>query len=91
MTIAIVTLSREGQIVIPKEIRDKLHWETGQELIIKMTESGILLESKPAQKKLRLEDLRGFLKYNGPPISTEALCQPVDYTMDWDESEQHSR
>lgn len=91
MTIAIVTLSREGQIVIPKEIRDKLHWETGQELIIKMTESGVLLKSKPAQKKLRLEDLRGFLKYDGPPISTEALCQPVDYTRDWDESEQHRR
>ncbi len=91
MTIATVTLSREGQIVIPKEIRDKLHWGAGQELIINVTESGVLLRSKPAERKLRLEDLRGFMKYDGPPVSTERLCRPVEYTGNWDDSEQSSR
>lgn len=91
MSIAVIRLSREGQIVIPKEIRDRLHWEAGQELIIEMTESGILLKSRPAQKKLRLEDLRGFLKYDGSPVPTETLCQPVDYQVNWNDSEQRSR
>ncbi|MCO6428789.1 AbrB/MazE/SpoVT family DNA-binding domain-containing protein [Nitrosomonas communis] len=91
MTTATITLSREGQIVIPKEVRDKLHWGTGQQLIIEMTESGILLKSKPAVKKLRLEDLRGFLKYDGPPISTEELCQQTGSTVDWNQLEQRSR
>lgn len=77
--------------MIPKEIRDRLHWEAGQELIIEMTESGILLKPRPAQKKLRLEDLRGFLKCDGPPIPTETLCQSVDYQVDWNDSEQRSR
>lgn len=91
MTIATITLSSKGQVVIPKEIRDQLHWETGLELTIETTESGVLLKTKPAGKKLRLEDLRGFLKYDGPPISTEELCKPVDYSSDWEESEKRSR
>jgi AbrB family looped-hinge helix DNA binding protein len=91
MTIAIITLSSKGQVVIPKEIRDELHWEAGLELTIETTESGVLLKSRAAGKKLRLEDLRGFLKYGGPPISTEELCKPVDYRADWEEAGKRSR
>ena len=80
MSFATITLSSKGQVVIPKEIRDELHWESGQELTIETTESGVLLKSRPTIKKLRLEDLRGFLKYDGPPISTEELCKPVELT-----------
>jgi len=91
MSITTITLSRKGQVVIPKEIRDAFHWEAGHELTIETTESGVLLKSKPTSKKLRLEDLRGFLKYDGPPISTEELCKPVEYGADWEESEKRSR
>lgn len=91
MSIATITLSSKGQVVIPKEIRDELHWEPGHELTIETTKSGVLLKSRPTGKKLRLEDLRGFLKYDGPPISTEELCKPVDYSADWEESEKRSR
>lgn len=82
MSVATVTLSSKGQLVIPKEIRDELHWEPGMELTIGTTESGVLLKSKLVGKELRLEDLRGFLKYDGPPISTEELCKPADYSAD---------
>ena len=90
MTIATATLSSTGHVVIPKNIRDQLHWETGHELIIETTDSGVLLKAKPAGKKLRLEDLRGFLQTDGPAIPTEELCQPVEYT-DREESGQGSR
>lgn len=73
-----VTLSGEGELVIPKEIREELQLEAGQELTIETIAGGILLRPKRAKKKLRLEDLRGFLKYDGPPISTEELCKPVE-------------
>lgn len=91
MTIATATLSSKGQVVIPKHIRDQLHWETGHELIIETTEAGVLLKSKPAEKTLRLEDLRGFLQTEGPPRSLEDLAKPVEYGPDWAASERRSR
>lgn len=83
-----VTLTNKGQVVIPKHIRKALHWESGAELVIETTEGGLLLRPTGAKRKLRLEDLRGFLKHEGPPRSTEELCKPVDYRADWEASEQ---
>jgi AbrB family looped-hinge helix DNA binding protein len=91
MAITTITISSKGQVVIPKEIRDELHWNTGHELTIETTESGLLLKSSSKEKKIRLEDLRGFFKYDGPPVSIESLCKPVEYTNDWEESEKRSR
>jgi AbrB family looped-hinge helix DNA binding protein len=74
MAIANITLSSKGQVVIPKEIRDQLHWTAGHELSIETTESGVLLKSRPQKKALRLEELRGFLKSAGTPLATDELC-----------------
>lgn len=87
-----VTLSTTGQVVIPKEIRDALHWEAGAELIVTPAGNGVMLKTKPKKKTgKRLEDLRGMLKYDGSPIPIEELCKPVDYRADWEESEKRSR
>lgn len=80
MSIATVTLSSKGQVVIPKEIRDELHWEAGAELELISTPTGLTLRAKKPTGKLNLADLRGILKYDGPPISTEELCKPVELT-----------
>lgn len=82
MSIATITLSSKGQIVIPKEIRDELHWEAGAELELISTPVGLTLRTKKPSSKLNLADLRGILKYDGPPVSTEALCKPVELTDD---------
>lgn len=42
---------------------------------------------KHLEKKHSAESLRGFLQYDGEPISTEKLCQPVKYPDDFDRSE----
>ena len=86
-----VTVSTTGQVVIPKEIRDALHWETGVELTLTAVGNGILLKETPKKHGKRLEDLRGMLKHDGPPIPIEELCKPVDYRADWEESEKRSR
>jgi AbrB family looped-hinge helix DNA binding protein len=91
MSVATVTLSSKGQVVIPKAIRDELHWEAGTELELISSSSGLTLRSKKTTGKLNLADLRGILKYDGPPLSTEELCKPVDYYPDWDESENRGR
>lgn len=80
MSIATITLSSKGQVVIPKEIRDELHWEAGDELEIVSTASAVTLRSRRPGGKLNLADLRGILKQGGPPLSTEELCKPVDLT-----------
>ncbi|WGS88121.1 AbrB/MazE/SpoVT family DNA-binding domain-containing protein [Methylomonas sp. MED-D] len=78
MSTATITLSSKGQVVIPKEIRDELHWEAGTELTLVSNASGVTLKAAPKKTGRNLADLIGMLKHDGPPLSTEALCQPVD-------------
>jgi AbrB family looped-hinge helix DNA binding protein len=91
MTNATITLSSKGQVVIPKEIRDALHWEAGTQLTLISTPYGVTIKAMPQKTGRRLEDLIGMLKHEGPPISTDGLCEPVDYRVDWEASELRSR
>ena len=79
-TNATVLLSKSGQLNIPAAIRKLLHWQDGMELNIKIISSGLLIQAEKKQnKKRRLEELRGFLKHQGKPLSDEQLCAPADY------------
>ena len=80
MSVATVTLSSKGQVVIPQEIRDKLNWDASTDLELIDTPGCVTLRAKKPVGKLNLTDLRGILKYDGPPISTKDLCKPVDLT-----------
>lgn len=91
MSIATITLSSKGQVVIPKEIRDELHWDEGTQITLVSSTSGITLKAVPKKTGRKLEDLIGMLKHDGPPLSTEDLCKPVDYSADWDAPENRSR
>ena len=75
-----VKLSSKGQIVIPKDVRDSLHWGVGVELVLVTTEHGVLLQTKPHKnKKGMAKSLRGLLQHEGDPVPTEQLCKPVEY------------
>lgn len=78
MSTATITLSSKGQVFIPKEIREELHWEAGTELTLVSNASGVTLKAVPKKSGRNLADLIGMLKHDGPTLSTEALCQPVD-------------
>jgi AbrB family looped-hinge helix DNA binding protein len=91
MTVATITLSSKGQVVIPKEIRDELHWEAGTQLTLISTGSGVTIKAMPRKPGRRLEDLIGMLRHDGPPLSTDDLCKPVEYRVDWEASESSSR
>lgn len=42
----------------------------------------VLQTKRPQQHKRPAKSLRGFLQHTGTPISTEALCKPVEYSND---------
>ncbi len=74
-----VKLSSKGQIVIPKAIRDSLHWDTGVELTLVASADGIILQTRQKKSKQDIKSLRGMLQSSIDPLATEGLCQPVDY------------
>lgn len=78
MAIATITLSSKGQVVIPKEIREELHWNAGTELTLVSNASGVTIKAMPKKTGRNLADLIGMLKHDGPPLATEALCRPVE-------------
>ncbi len=82
-----VIIGAAGEVIIPKRIRSALHLAAGTELLVETTPAGLLLKPANAPRGLRLEDLRGFLKQDGPPVPLEELCRPVDYSKDWQGSE----
>jgi AbrB family looped-hinge helix DNA binding protein len=63
------SLSSEGQITIPKTLRNAQHWQTGQELIMTNVGDGILLQPKKPFPETTLSTVAGCLKDSGPAKS----------------------
>jgi hypothetical protein len=72
-----LTLSPTGQITLPPEVLQRIHWQTDQLVLLSI---GDMLILRPAgyQKTDDISDLGGFFNKNSQPLSTEQLCQPVN-------------
>ena len=90
---ATTRLSSKGQLIIPKEIRDRHGWREGTELEVEDRDEAVLLRRKKPWPPSRIEDVRGCLKYDGPPVSIEDMNAGVDGLMRemWDAFEKQSR
>lgn len=70
-------LSAKGQVVIPKDVRDRLGWLQGNELEVIETGDGVVLRKPAKRKKMTVEEateqLRKRVHYKGPPLSIEQL------------------
>jgi AbrB family looped-hinge helix DNA binding protein len=66
-------LSTKGQVILPKAIRDKLHWTPGMELEIEDRPDGVLLKASHREKKGSILDLAGIVKYDGPRRTIEEM------------------
>jgi AbrB family looped-hinge helix DNA binding protein len=42
-----IKLSTKGQVILPKSIRQRRHWDAGTRLVIEDTDDGVLLTSAP--------------------------------------------
>jgi AbrB family looped-hinge helix DNA binding protein len=72
-----VRLSSKGQVIIPKPIRDAYHWDTGQELMLIDTGSGILLQQKAPFTESALDEVAGCLLYTGIPKSIADMDKAI--------------
>ena len=68
-------VSSKGQLVLPKAVRDAYGLTAGSEVELESAGDAILL--RPAGRKARrtysIEDVAGFLKYDGPPVTPEDM------------------
>ncbi len=66
-------LSTKGQLIIPKEIRDRHGWRTGIELEIEDRGECVVLRPVDAAPETTLEELFGCTGYEGPARSLEEM------------------
>lgn len=69
----VIKLSSKGQVVVPKSIRDRYNWHTGQELNVIDTGEGIVLKSAQPFKPTTIDQVAGRLKYTGRPVSLDEM------------------
>ena len=67
------TLSTKGQVILPKAIRQRRHWEPGTRLLVEDTPEGVLLKAAPVFAPTRPEDVAGILAYRGPAKKLEEM------------------
>jgi AbrB family looped-hinge helix DNA binding protein len=72
-------MSAKGQIVIPKELRNRLDWPPGTEIQIEESLDGLILRARrPARRRLSLEEFAARRpKHSGPPASIEDMDAAV--------------
>jgi AbrB family looped-hinge helix DNA binding protein len=70
-------ISSKGQIVIPKQIRDRHRWKPGTELAVIDAASGVRIEALQRGKTLTAGDVFGCLQHKGKPLPIDRLAAPV--------------
>jgi AbrB family looped-hinge helix DNA binding protein len=80
-------LSAKGQIVIPKDVRDRLGWPQGSELEVVETAGGIFLRKPRKANKLTADEalakIRKTYRYDGPALPVEELGFSPDAYRNW--------
>ncbi len=73
-----VLLSTKGQLVIPKEIRDKHGWGPGTELMLVDEEDRLVLREVPDVPVTTLTDILGCARYEGPAKTLEEMDEAIE-------------
>lgn len=67
------TLSTKGQIIIPKEIRERRGWGAGLSLEVVEEGDNLILRPVRAPRRTTVDDLLGCLPYQGRPKTLEEM------------------
>ncbi len=66
-------LSTKGQIILPKAIRESHSWGPGTEFTVEETDRGILLRPVKPFPRTTIDEVVGFLKWNGKPATIRQM------------------
>ncbi len=70
-------LSTKGQLVVPKEIRDRHGWTPGVELEFEDLGDAVLVRRVPKREATSISDLLGCLPHDGPARTIEDMDEAV--------------
>ncbi len=74
---ATTIVSTKGQVILPKAIRDQLHWDAGTRLVVENTDAGVLLTRAPLFPRTTHEQVFGMLAYKGEPKTLEEMDEGI--------------
>ncbi|HEX8641460.1 MAG TPA: AbrB family transcriptional regulator [Allosphingosinicella sp.] len=77
MTKPVTRLSTKGQVIVPKEIRDRRKWKSGMRLIVEETPEGVLLKPERLFPPATLDEVAGSLKYEGRMKTLEEMDRAI--------------
>lgn len=76
-SISSVRLSTKGQLVLPKEIRDRHGWMAGAELVFEDLGDRVVLRQVEDVPETSLEELIGCSGYKGPAQSLQQMEEGI--------------
>ena len=74
---SLTIVSTKGQVILPKSVRDQLHWGPGTRLVVEQTADGVLLKAKPQLPPARHEDVFGCPPTHKPPKTIEDMAAAI--------------
>ena len=66
-------LSTKGQVILPKPIRQRRHWEAGTRLIVEDTAEGVLLRPADQFERTDPADVFASLPFDGKPRTIDEM------------------
>ncbi|MGH6957608.1 MAG: AbrB/MazE/SpoVT family DNA-binding domain-containing protein [Caulobacteraceae bacterium] len=81
-------LSTKGQVVLPSELRRRMGWSQGEELVVEERPEGLLLKRAPVFPPTRVEDVYGCLHIPGMKALT---VEEMDEAIAAEVLERHAR
>ena len=87
-------LSSKGQLVVPREVRERHGWRAGTELEVEDRGDVVVLRrAEPLFPPTTIEQVRGSAKYEGPPVPIEDFDKGIEEHIRemWEGFEKQSR
>jgi len=66
-------LSTKGQLIIPKDVRERHGWTAGVELLVEDRGDSVILRRAVDLPETTVDDLVGCTGYKGPTLSLEEM------------------